>query len=758
MFFIFRRRDWFPVREKAMPCEKYLHNRIAIPERTENAAAMPGSASKPVSLSVWLVLAGVAGGIFAGLFFGDYAGFLKPVGNVYAMLLEVAVYPYLVCSLLHGLGRMTPAEALKLLRKGWIFYVALWALVFGTLIVLATGIPAAQPLSYVPSPPAEPGPSLLEMLIPSDPFTALSDNYVPAVILFCLFFGVALQHVKEKEALLATLESIRLTSLTFWNGVVKFAPLAVFAIFASEAGTLRVAELESITVFLLLFFIGALGLAFWVLPVCVAALTPWKSTEVLREIRSAFMISIVTTLSVAALPYITAATQKLAERCGIDDPERGEVIRTNISIAYPFGQLGNFFVYLFVIFAASMNGVEIPALKEWLLPAVSLISCVGSPTSSVDSVTFLSGWLGLPEGTTAFYVGLMALTRYGQVIVSVAGFAFLSFAVTLAYYGKIRLRPIPVVVVVAAALAIAGAAGWGGRRLSARLQEGKVSPYLSFSLDPALKASVKAVQDPDAKPPAVKQPSMARIQQTGELRVGYNDSIIPFSFRNAAGELTGFDISFAYQLAADLNVNLRLIPFDWPTLAADLAAEKFDIAMSGIYVTDDRLLTLRVSTPYFQSPLAFFLPRDRVPDFRSRDQINSRPGVRIGVFNDPVLIPRVKRTFPNAELVVVPDYNTPPDFTKIDAAIWTLEQAEALVAAYPSLAAVEPEDSGDPYLFAYLMPQGSDEFANFVNYWLAIKRADGFEKSQNAYWIQRQPRHDPQPRWSILRDVLGVGR
>lgn len=123
-----------------------------------------------------------------------------------------------------------------------------------------------------------------------------------------------------------------------------------------------------------------------------------------------------------------------------------------------------------------------------------------------------------------------------------------------------------------------------------------------------------------------------------------------------------------------------------------------------------------------------------------------------------MLIPRVKRTFPKAELVVVPDYRTPPDFTKIHAAIWTLVQAEALAAAHPNLAAVEPSDSGDPYLFAYVMPQCADEFANFVNYWLAIKRADGFEKSQNAYWIQRLPRNDPQPRWSILRDVLGVGR
>lgn len=739
--------------------DKISHNRIAVPGQWTNSWRMSAAPpSKPVSLSVWLVLGGAVAGILAGLFFGDYMAVLKPLGNVYAMLLEVAVYPYLICSLLHGLGRMSPAAAWKLLSKGWFFYVALWVLVFGVLILLASGIPPAQPLSYVPESPASSGPSLVEMLIPSDPFTALSRNYVPAVILFCLFFGVALQHVKEKEALLAVLESVRLTSLTFWNGVVKFAPLAVFAIFAAEAGTLRVGELESIAVFLLLFFLGAMGLAFWLLPSCIAALTPWKSTEIIGEIRSAFMISIVTTLSVAALPYITAATQKLAERSGITDPERDEVIRTNISVAYPFGQLGNFFVYLFMLFAASMNRVEITALQSWLLPPVSLISCVGSPTSSVDSVEFLAGWLGLPASTTSFYVGLMALTRYGQVIASVAGFAFLSITVTLAYYGKIRASFGRLFALLAITVAIAGGAAYGGRALSAHLQEGKVNPYLNFSLDPELIAGVKAVEDPNAQAPATLEPTLARIQRTGELRVGYNDSIIPFSFRNSAGQLTGYDIAFAYHLAAFLNVNLRLIPFHWQTLASDIAAQKFDIAMAGIYVTDDRLLAMHVSTPYFQSPLAFFLPRDRVAGFRSRDAINSRAGgVKIGVFDDPVLIPRVKRTFPNAEIVIVPDYRTVPDFSKIDAAIWTLVQAEAIAAAHPNLAAVEPRDSGDPYLFAYLSPAGSEQFSGVVDYWLTITKADGFEKKQNAYWILRLPRSDLEPRWSILRNVLGVG-
>ena len=112
--------------------------------------------------------------------------------------------------------------------------------------------------------------------------------------------------------------------------------------------------------------------------------------------------------------------------------------------------------------------------------------------------------------------------------------------------------------------------------------------------------------------------------------------------------------------------------------------------MAGIYVTEDRLLQLKASSPYFQSPLALFMPRERASGFTSREKILHRQALRIGVFNDPVLIPRLKRTFPNAEIIIVPDYRQVPDFSKIDAAIWTLVQAEALAAAHPELIAVAP--------------------------------------------------------------------
>ena len=53
--------------------------------------------------------------------------------------------PYLICSLLHGLGSLEPAKAWRLFKCGWIFYVAAWLVTFATLAALARAIPEVNP-------------------------------------------------------------------------------------------------------------------------------------------------------------------------------------------------------------------------------------------------------------------------------------------------------------------------------------------------------------------------------------------------------------------------------------------------------------------------------------------------------------------------------------------------------------------------------------------------------------------------------------
>jgi hypothetical protein len=128
--------------------------------------------------------------------------------------------------------------------------------------------------------------------------------------------------------------------------------------------------------------------------------------------------------------------------------------------------------------------------------------------------------------------------------------------------------------------------------------------------------------------------------------------------------------------------------------------------------------------------------------------------LRIWVFDDQILRPLLTQILPNAEVVAVPDYTVLPDFTRIDAAIWTLEQAATLARAHPGITAVVPKDLGSPFLFTYLMPPDSEQMVHFVNYWMELRRADGFRMRGVNYWILGQPRAVMTPRWSILRNVL----
>src|ERR1700716_4132543 len=189
-----------------------------------------------MNLASWVLVGGVAG-ILAGITFGESCEILSPIGFIYVGLLQAAVYPYLICSLLHGLGSLDPGKAWRLFKSGWLFYVAAWVVTFACLAALAQAIPPVEPavVGDAPRPPQSIS-KLLGILVPTDLFTALSQNYVPAVVIFCIFYGVALQTLKDKAPLLSILETIRLASLKFWNWIVRLAPIGVLALFAVTAG------------------------------------------------------------------------------------------------------------------------------------------------------------------------------------------------------------------------------------------------------------------------------------------------------------------------------------------------------------------------------------------------------------------------------------------------------------------------------------------------------------------------------------------
>jgi len=59
----------------------------------------------------------------------------------------------------------------------------------------------------------------------------------------------------------------------------------------------------------------------------------------------------------------------------------------------------------------------------------------------------------------------------------------------------------------------------------------------------------------------------------------------------------GFDVAAATAFAAERGVALEFVEFRWPDLATDLAAGRFDVAMSGVTVRADRTLTAPFTRP-----------------------------------------------------------------------------------------------------------------------------------------------------------------
>ena len=718
-------------------------------------------------LPAWVMIGAVLG-ILVGVFFGEDAAVLEPIGTSYVLMMEIVVFPYIICTLLHGLGRLSPDTAWLLFRRSWMVYLGVWGITFAVIFLLSLAVPPVPPPSFIDAEAGEKGLNLLQLLIPANPFVDLVQNHLPAIVIFSIVFGIAIQRVENKDAFLSVMDLVRKASVTIWGWIVMLAPIGVFALFANTAGTLEPAALADLSLYLLTMILGTVILAFWILPSIIAALCPVSTREVLRDLQSALVIAVVTTLSVAALPFVQQATEKLAKQLEIEARDRSDIIQTTLAVSYPLGQLGNYFIWLFILFAAFYYRVPIDFGDQLLLPLIVLLSGIGSPSSSIDAVAFLTSWLNFPDKATNLYVGMMTITRYGQVVASVMGFAFICILVTLNYYGKLRLRTPRLALSLFVSCGVLAAVTATGRVVQSELPVRQASPYLAFSLPVSVTDGVDAViETTPASRQATEQsrtptvsPSdslLQQIRQAGEIRVGFNANVIPFSYRNDDGQLVGFDIAYAYRLARDLGVRLRLVPFEWPNLAQDLEDRRFDLAASGIYVTDARLQRFEVSEPYYKSPLALIVRAADAEKFLSLEAIEAQADLTIAVFRDPVLVPLAQRLFRDAKVnvKVLESYADLAEQADIDAALWTLEQAKAWAASRSLYTAVVPKDMGGELLIAYLIPRGARELRLFVNYWLRLQRVDGFHQSTVRHWLDGEPEPRKTPRWSILGNLLG---
>ena len=91
--------------------------------------------------------------------------------------------------------------------------------------------------------------------------------------------------------------------------------------------------------------------------------------------------------------------------------------------------------------------------------------------------------------------------------------------------------------------------------------------------------------------------------EKGTLRVGVS-LFTPWSFKNKEGQLIGFEIDVAKQLAKDLRVQPEFHVFDWDKILPALLNREIDIIVAGMTITPQRALKVNFSQPYATSGIS----------------------------------------------------------------------------------------------------------------------------------------------------------
>lgn len=235
--------------------------------------------------------------------------------------------------------------------------------------------------------------------------------------------------------------------------------------------------------------------------------------------------------------------------------------------------------------------------------------------------------------------------------------------------------------------------------------------------------------------PASAQAALSDISARGVLRVGSTGDYKPFSYRSG-NDFIGLDIDLARELAHALGVKLVIVPTNWPTLMGDFSAGKFDIALSGVSVTEERRRQADFSVSYLSDGKTPITRCGNEARFQTLEQIN-QPGVRLIVNPGGTNERFARRYAPQAQLMVYPDNVT--IFGQIVAGAADLMMTDAIEARlqqrlHPQLCAVHPEQPFDHAEKAILLPR-DPALKAYIDQWLGQRLADGSVRQQLEHWV-----------------------
>lgn len=711
------------------------------------------------------IITGLVLGVLTGLFFGDDAAGLKIIGDIWIGLMQMTILPYVIVSLIVGLGQLDSALARQLAVRGGLLMLLFWGIALLVVAVMPMSFPVFENAAFFSAHSKEVVSQFnpIDLYIPSNPFRSMANTIIPAVVIFSSAVGVALIGMPKKDTLIESLGTFLEALGRVTKFIVGLTPIGVFAIVAVAAGTMTWVEIERLQVYFVVYIAASLYLALWVLPVLISTLTPFKYRDVFHYSKEALLTAFFTQNVFIILPMLIEGSKRLFHDYGLDSPDTDSLSEVIVPVTFNFPNAGKLLSLLFVPFAAWLAGtpVEFGSYPNFLLSGLASYFA-----KAQIALPFLLDLQRLPQDLFQLYIPTGIINGKFDTMVSAMNLLAFSVIGTAALTGHLKISVSSILrfcalSAVLLVLTVLGTRIFLGSVIDTSYHKDKVIMGMSL-IAPAVETTV--FEDLHEVPFRHESDTLEnnsifkQIQHRGVLRAGYMPGRLPFTFFNEQGELVGFDVEILNILASEMGVRLEFIPLSWDTLFEQVNSNSVDI-VGTVPLTTQILMHMEISDPYLDGALSVVVRDHRRNEFSQREKLLLNRELTIAYPGPNAYIrAAVESSIPTINITWKEIHDFKDFFEQqgeiFDALIIEAEIGAAWTLLHPEYTVVIPESSKLNMPLGFAVPLGQHNFAASLGRWLAAKKSTGDIEIAYDYWILGKGAEKKEPRWSIKKDIL----
>ncbi|WP_150306832.1 dicarboxylate/amino acid:cation symporter [Planctomonas psychrotolerans] len=373
-------------------------------------------------------IAAVAGILF-GLIVGEWAANIKFVGDIFIRLIQMAIVPLVMSSVIVATGAMSGKGTGRLAVRtfGWMigFSIIAAVLAWGLSVLLRPGVGMdfsgeTDPALADASGDAAGWQDTVLGFVSTNIFASMSTATMVPIIIFSLIFGAALNSyagATGNTLVLQFFEQLQQIVLTMIRFVMYIAPIGVFALLAALAGDVGFAVVTTALAYLGTTALGvALLTALFV--VVVAARTGLNPARLPGKLAEQTAIAVTTTSSAVTFPTVLRNT---VEKVGVSQ----RVANFTLSVGLTMGSYGAVLNYMIVImFLAQSGGMALTPGQILLGMALAILLNMGTitvPGGFPVVAMFLGTTLGLPLEAVGLLIAVDWFTGILRTFLNVNG-------------------------------------------------------------------------------------------------------------------------------------------------------------------------------------------------------------------------------------------------------------------------------------------------------------------------------------------------